>query len=300
MTLEQLRYFIAVTEYMNFTKAADRSFISQSSLSRHIADMESSLGIKLLIRDKSGISMTEAGEILRREGNHILDEIFLLEERIRLLSSGKTGNIRLLSGDFYSQELTEACRGFQKAYPDVNLSFDVCESSRVIEGIKSNNADIGVTFSYTLEGENEIECLPLKRERFCVLVPEDYRLSDRSSVSIAEIPADDFIAYGDSVYRYDAVSRLYSLLRVNSGSVSSATSPEHHIIVPFITAVMEVRVGRGVILAPRPIAGNNHSGCRILELTDPEAEFDVSAVWRTGHPNPVLSLFTEYVRNYTK
>ena len=82
MVLEHLECFLTVARYMNFTKAAKSMFLSQSTLSRNISELENDLGVKLFNRNNRFVKLTPAGETLLRMAPSLLQEIKKMEERV--------------------------------------------------------------------------------------------------------------------------------------------------------------------------------------------------------------------------
>jgi DNA-binding transcriptional LysR family regulator len=75
MDIRQLRYFITVAEYLNFTKAANQLYVAQSAISHQIADLEQQLGLKLFIRNKRSVQLTPAGAVFLKEAIEIVEKM---------------------------------------------------------------------------------------------------------------------------------------------------------------------------------------------------------------------------------
>ena len=95
MRIEHMRELIAIKKLGNYSKAAKSLFITQPALSRHIADMEKELGIKLLDRNKHNVELTEAGLKVYTQFQHIVQNYDLLLQDINGLKTGITGTLRL-------------------------------------------------------------------------------------------------------------------------------------------------------------------------------------------------------------
>jgi len=91
METRELRYFVAVAEELHFGRAADRLGIAQPPLSRAIQQLERRLGVALLDRSSRGVTLTEAGVVLLREGRAALDAVAAAERRTRRAASAATG-----------------------------------------------------------------------------------------------------------------------------------------------------------------------------------------------------------------
>ena len=95
MNLDKIRMFISAAEHLNFTKAAKDMYISQPTLSRHISDLESSLGIELFKRTTRNVSLTPAGEQFLIEAQDIMRRYDSLMERVSGLGEGVSGTFSI-------------------------------------------------------------------------------------------------------------------------------------------------------------------------------------------------------------
>lgn len=154
MTLDQIKYFLALSQYQSFSKAAEKLYISQPTLSRSISDLEYSLGVKLLSRDKNNLFLTEAGSILQELGHIILDQTFELENRLHLLAAGYSGRLKILSPNLYSETIFDVFNSFCARYPNISLELEVAEMWNIAERLNAKQADVGVVFCLRRRGRN--------------------------------------------------------------------------------------------------------------------------------------------------
>ncbi len=95
MEIRVLRYFLAVAREENITRAAERLYISQPTLSRQLKELEEELGKKLFIRGSSKITLTEEGRLLRRRASEILDLVDKTTDEFKALDEINGGDIRI-------------------------------------------------------------------------------------------------------------------------------------------------------------------------------------------------------------
>jgi DNA-binding transcriptional LysR family regulator len=289
MTLEQIKNFIALADFRNFTKAAERSFISQSTLSRSVASLESSLGIKLLERDTRYVTLTEAGEYLREEGNRILDELYMLEIRLKDMAEGKFGHLLVLTTDFSFPDFSNGCHSFTQEYPDVELELEVERSWQVPERIIMREADIGLTFAHETDS-TELEMLSLRTDTLSVLVPEYHRFADRKSITLDELEPNEILFYGDSAFEGSG-NGTYS----PSAPSNTAPGPKYHIISSMGSALQRMYAGQGVVILPTMIGSSLSAdgNCRLLSLDGSDDKCQLVLVYRKDNSNPALGKFLE-------
>lgn len=123
MNIRNLEYFIKVVDTNSFTKAAEELFISQSAISQQIKALEDELGFPLIIRNRKGFELTQAGKYLYIEGKNIIANIKEIENHATYIS--KNNNKELKIGhvvNYGYQELKKALRIFSAKYPEIKIS----------------------------------------------------------------------------------------------------------------------------------------------------------------------------------
>src|SRR5512137_1103370 len=178
MELRHLRYFVAVAENLNFTKAAARLHLAQPSLTRQIHNLEEELGVRLLNRSKSQVTLTEEGRSFLADARRILalaTESILAVQR---LSRGETGqlNIAYLS-NFDFELLPETLAVFRRAFPHIALNlFDMtpAEQFRALETRKIDLGFIGLPPPATA---GALQWESIAQHRIVVVLPEKHPLA---------------------------------------------------------------------------------------------------------------------------
>ena len=118
MELRHLRYFLAVGEALNFTKAAARLRVAQPALSRQIQDLEDEIGVDLLRRSSRGVTLTAEGKLFLEEVRELLKHAYESVERVRALARGEYGELHIGYAPSPTVEiLPPALAAFQKSGP---------------------------------------------------------------------------------------------------------------------------------------------------------------------------------------
>lgn len=142
MDIRILRYFLAVAQEENITRAAESLHISQPSLSKQIMELENELGKKLLIRGKRKITLTEEGILLRERAEDI---VALMDKTEREISSDcGTVSGEIVIGGTIQKTLLQAAANIQKRYPDVTFQFFSGDATDVTERLDHGNLDFAV------------------------------------------------------------------------------------------------------------------------------------------------------------
>ncbi len=181
-----LRYFLAVAEELNFTRAAQRLQIAQSSLSAQIRQLEAQLGVRLLQRSTRSVSLTEAGEALLARGPHAISAMEQAWQAAREAGQGVVGTLRLAytlsAGHDTVPRLVEAVR---ESYPGIVVSTEVRTTPQVLAAVQDGRADAGVARTPApLDG---VRLQPLRRDPEGVVVAAGHPLARLEAVRLAEI-----------------------------------------------------------------------------------------------------------------
>lgn len=144
MDIERIRFFITVAECLSFTKAAEQMYISQPTLSRHIADLESTLNVELFERTTRKVSLTTAGELFLKEASQIIKRYDMVMERVARLGNGLSGSLRVGYLELFTQEfLPAAIRCFRTKFPLVDLQLKETTQRDVQKALLDGSLDMG-------------------------------------------------------------------------------------------------------------------------------------------------------------
>ena len=145
MELRHLKYFLAVAEELNFTKASEKLFISQPPLSRQIMELEQELQAKLFIRNNKKVELTEAGKYFEKE----IKELFQNLERITIKTKKIAENI---SGEFriayissiYSTVISDLIKHLKERFPYVNFKLFEVSTTKQITALEQGKIELGI------------------------------------------------------------------------------------------------------------------------------------------------------------
>jgi LysR family hydrogen peroxide-inducible transcriptional activator len=206
MEIYQLRYFIAVAETGNFTKAAARSFISQPSLSQQILNLEEELGQKLFHRLGRKVTLTNAGHLLLERAHRILAEA---DDAVRELKEDPALGHRVSVGviptvaHFFLPAVLAHCRT-----NDILLQLHTREDFRptVVQAVLDGDMDLGVVSMPV--NEPRIETSLLFSEPLLLAVSASHPLASAASVTLEDLREQDFVMLGTGSSTATLVQRL--------------------------------------------------------------------------------------------
>lgn len=153
MELTQLRYVLQLASTSNFSKAADRLYITQPALSQQINVLEEELGLKLFRRTTRKVTLTETGEEFVRGAREVLDRVEELQRTmaLRRREVGGTLSVGLLS-TLSHLNITEYISSFHKVYPNIHIDLQVAWSSELINRVLDRELDAAITNIHILPG----------------------------------------------------------------------------------------------------------------------------------------------------
>src|SRR5580765_6268344 len=171
MNLEaRLRAFAAVAREGSFSRAAERLYVSQPSISKHVASLETELGAQLVVRDRRGATLTPAGDVL---ADYVLRAEALLANARRALAAGGDAQVGTLtlaaSGVPGTYLLPELVARFHQRYPVVQLDFRLSTSAGAIDLVRAHEVELAVVGGMTLPPELESE--PLVEDEVVLIGP---------------------------------------------------------------------------------------------------------------------------------
>jgi LysR family hydrogen peroxide-inducible transcriptional activator len=274
MNLRDLRYFVALADTRHFGKAAERSFVSQPTLSAQIKKLENYLGVQLIERQPRKVTLTETGQKILPLARRILqesDEIVSLARHEHDPLSGKL-KIALIPtiGPYLLPLVT---RKLRKQLPRLKLMLYEYQTEPLLERLRQGDIELGIlALPVPHDG---LETRALYNEAFTVAVPSQHALAKKSHVKIDDLTGEDLLLLEDGHCLRDQALDVCSKIDVKENEDYRATSLE--------TLRQMVAAGLGITLLPelatRGPFGSGH-GLAVKSFNRPVPTRTVGAVWR--------------------
>jgi len=204
-TLLQLKAFVAVVDQGGFTAASRRLGLSQPAVSRAVATLEKELGLRLLVRSRDGLSLTEAGSLALTHAREAARHLSLMHTEIAALAGEITGTLSLASlpsvtGTLVAPQL----QTFTERHPAVTMRLLEGSEQEVRDWLDQGAAEAGVV-SLPIKG---LAVAVLGEQEMVAAVPADNRLADWTEVNYAELAKEPFIrSTGGCAEVYTPVAR---------------------------------------------------------------------------------------------
>ncbi len=284
--LRHLRYFVAVAEAENVSRAALKLHVSQPPLSRQIRDLEDELGFLLLKRTAKSVSLTEAGRTFLNEARAVLQRADEGVKKARAVATAGETDLHVgYSPTPFAEILPKTLRGFQRAMPKVHVRLHDWSNKTILAGIRDGRLQLGLTTRSPKTGAlHDVRYEELFRQRVCVAVAPQHPFARRRAIPIAEVAAEPVIGLTREDYPnyYDLLSVTFSKVKQKPRVI------EEHDSMPGVLSVVEA--GSGVAVA---VDFGYSFGKRIkfLHLTPEPKPFSVGIVARKGKLSPAAEKF---------
>ena len=271
--LRHLRYFVAVAEELNFSRAAERLHMAQPPLSAAIRQLERELGTQLLLRTTREVRLTDAGSSFLDGARRTLAELGRAERDARRAAAGEVGRLHLgFSWSARFETLPALGQAFRAARPDVELLTEEMWNGRMLTALASGTIDAAVALCPEIAAEFSYEVI--RTEQVLALVADRHPLADRDEVELAELAADRFL-----FFPRELAPRLHDVMvgfcrragfepQIRSESFHSGWEMQILADVP------------AVALAPASVALALPDHIAALRVSDPPDQLDTAIVWR--------------------
>lgn len=283
MNIEYMREFLLTAKTLNFSAAAEQLFISQSTLSRHISMLENEVGSRLFIRNPHAIILTEEGKQVYLSFERILAEYDALLERLSKQQRGLSGSLRIgllyyIIEDYIAPRLGK----FQRAYPDIRLTFQSYQPHQLIRDLLQDRIDIGPVIQTGFSGAEQFQFHPITKDTFIAVMPGDHPLSKRSSIRLKDLENEVIINLKD-----DPESTAFGLnVMKQCGFIPSRT-----VLTDQIDSVsFTVLDTGGIFITGSCLAKLPFPGLAKVPIEDKGMEYEMFFAYKHLNQNPALPL----------
>ena len=190
MELRQLKYFLKLAETLNFSAAARDLFITQSTLSQQIQQLEHEFGQPLFLRNSHEVALTEAGQTLLPLAKETLHAADNCQTRLEELKNLMAGELNIGVTFSFTSIMAETLTAFLRLYPNVKVNVSQSYMADLMERLLHHELDFVLAFKPLL-GNPRIESRPLFSNRLAVIVDERHALASRDDITLAELQRYD-------------------------------------------------------------------------------------------------------------
>lgn len=290
MELRHLRYFLAVAEELNFSRAAHRLHIAQPPLSQQIRQLEEELGLQLLERGSRPLRLTEAGRHFQTEALAILAKLEQAVAGTRRIGRGEVGWIGIgYVSSAMNLLLPPVLRRFHAEHPGVEVLLYEITPSEQPAALLDRRIHVG--FARPGVDNTELVEESLYDEPIAVALPSDHRWANRSEIAIAELADEPVVLYGGRGSRGIDSSFLLSLFRAGGVEPKVAVQAQYA-----ESALGLVAAGLGVALTAAGFGLTPRSGVSFVPVTPPTACVPMKVAYRPAERSPIVLALLKIAR----
>jgi len=207
MTITQLKYVLAVAEHQNFTKAAEKTFVTQPTLSMQIQKLEEELDILIFDRSKKPIELTAVGKKIVNQAKNIVNESERMQDVVDQEKGFVGGEFRLgIIPTVMPTLLPMFLKTFTSKYPKVHLKIEELSTEEIIHKLLDGHIDAAI--AATPLQQEKIKERALYYEPFVGYIPETHRLSSKKQIEASDLDIDDILLLEDGHCFRDGVINL--------------------------------------------------------------------------------------------
>jgi DNA-binding transcriptional LysR family regulator len=290
MELRHMRYFVAVAEEKNFTRAAARLHLAQPSLSRQIRDLENELGVSLLHRGKGGLTLTAAGNEYLAQARRILADS---DAAVRVAqAAGRSEHRQLLIGTIEplmsSGLLAAILKTFASLRPDVRVNLRELFSVDQLRLVAGGELDAGFVYRPPKDPSVFDGFVVLENHHVAAL-PAGHRLAQKQKLFLKDLTDERFVQFSRQLWpeRVDSISQKC----VGAGFTMRIVQEAQrlHTLLEFVAQ------GIGVAILPDPLS---HDSDRVVfkTLEDLNLAANLQLVWLRENDSTLLKQFITAAR----
>ena len=300
MQIRQLEYFVAVSEYLSFTKAAKQFYISQTAVTLQIKALEEELNVKLFERTNRKVELTPAGRTFLTDAQAILRRTRDAVTRARKADTGMTGhlNIGFVKG-FEKTSISDMLAEFHINYPNISLSLCRENVAELYDGIFFGDIDIIFNILYSFDDMDDMknmEYILLKEYPLLAVMPVSHPLAHRTSIKREDLKGYPLVDIKKSENRYGESKTI-----LNAFAGAGFMPDIQYVSDDIETSILAVAAGLGYALLPSYITDNITIREKVtaVPIEGEEKQLPVIAAWNRENDNPArIKFLNGYLNNY--
>ncbi len=294
MNIERLREFVCLAKNLNFTAAAQRLYISQSVLSRHISAMEQELGVKLFIRNQQRVRLTAQGKAFLPDAERIIDLYDASVAKVTQIGSDAEEPIRVgyLHGAVHNF-LIDACTAFMEDDSTARLKLQAFEHEDLMHVLEKGTVDASFTMTFNIPNPSWYSSYLLFRDYHGIIVSNESHLARRKALALSDLEGETVLI--PSLERYQAYSTFLSHA-IQSVDASLDLSNDIYDGNDYVT---QARARDCIAIIPSHLDQfYNIGGMSFVPLLEEGLTFDVRMVWKTSRETPAFMRFVDGIRAF--
>jgi LysR family transcriptional regulator, benzoate and cis,cis-muconate-responsive activator of ben and cat genes len=284
--LRHLRYFVAVAEMENVSRAALKLHVSQPALSRQIRDLEDEIGFCLLERTAKSVRLTQAGRAFLNDARELLRQADDAVKKARAIASEEPTELLVgYSPTPFAEILPKTLRAFQRAMPNVHVILHDWSNNAIRDGLRDGRLQLGLIHPPTKASSmRDLRYEELSQQRVCVAVAPQHPFARRRAIPLAEVAAEPLIGLTREDYPnyYDLLALTFSKVKQKPRVI------EEHDSTSAVMSAVEAGTGIAVAVDLGYSFGNR---VKFLHLTPEPKPMSIGIAALKGRLSPAAEKF---------
>lgn len=287
LDIRQLHYFVAVAEEEHVGRAAEKLFISQSPLSRQIAQLEDKLGLTLFERSQQRIRLTADGRTFLAETRAFLTHANRLEALARRLGKGDEGGLCIgyLENAIHSSVLPDALHALRGTRPNVHIALYNYSSAEQLEGLRQRSLDIALVCEPPADDDPDLEYLPVLNDPMLLAVSVGHPLAGADHISPADLAGQKWISVVNRISTPKPDSFLAACIRAGFTPEVTMEAAEPQAALGLVAA------GLGIAMIQQSLRYQAPRGVVLHELPWFEYRMPLWIAWHKVNLRPLVEIF---------
>ncbi len=297
MTLQQLRYVVEVAQCGSISRAAQRLFVTQPSLSKAIADLETEMNIHIFSRTNRGVSLTEEGTKFLSYARQVIEQSNLLEQKYKYGTPSK--RIFAVSSQHYAF-VVNAFVELVKEYGKDEYEFSLRESRTydIIEDVRTGRSELGVLYMSRFNREvlqrilknADLVFTPIFTAKPHVFVSRDNPLAERTSVTLEDLKPFPRFSFEQGIN-----NSFYF-----SEELHSTTESDKAIVVTDRATLFNLLIGLNGYTISSGVLSEDLNGTSIVSIPlESDEEMEIGTIHQSDRPlNELSETYIEHLKQY--
>lgn len=295
MELRHLRYFVAVAEEENVTKAALRLHLSQPSLSRQIRNLEAEIGFPLLKRTPIAVKLTDAGRTFLAEAKDILLRVESAVSAARSVSRGHLGEVHVGYSPMPTAKfLPQTIHEFQRRFPRIKFVLHDLDTKEMLAGLRNGTLHVAFMVKPLRGMLRDLKFEALSKDEFRVAMRPGHRLSRHKGISLKDLKGEKFVVYSREEYPdyHEYLRRVFKSETFNIDIVE-----EHTGGASLVTAL---EAGTGIALLPKNLELTAGDRIKLVGILPAPVPIIIGATCSTKHQHSSVEKLLDCARSVSR
>lgn len=295
MDTKQLEYFVAVAELLNFTKAAEKFFISQTAMSLQIKSLEQSLNCQLFYRNNRKVSLTSSGLVFYKEAKLILSQVDKAKKSVYKINSGYSGILKIgYINEHNTPSMYKLVSDFHAKYPSIDLTIIDDTIENLSSMLANNSLDLIFSIDFDLKEYSKFSSLILESQKIYAIVYKNHKFANKKSIKRFSLKDENLISLDRNIAPYGFDKMIGECIKCGFSPkiVKQCSSIE--------TLLLNVSLNLGISIFPKFTQSTFDDRLIYIPLEGENEFINSIVVWNDTNTSQSLELFINTIQHNYK